>query len=211
MADAERQWYIAGRWQEYEGEGRANLLRIIAVAVFYAVELVNNHGLNLGILELPRVEHVDRSFHLAVTALAGTWTFLALAVAYCLRRRIFPSGLKYLSSGVDIVLLTWILVLANGPRSPLVVGYFLIPCLAALRFSLRLVWFTTAGAAAGYLVLLAYASWFSSRNIRVERYQQITFVLALVLCGVIVGQVLRRVRRFAEDYARRLHPTGGPT
>jgi hypothetical protein len=31
-ARAERQWYISGRWEEYEGEGRANLLRPISVA-----------------------------------------------------------------------------------------------------------------------------------------------------------------------------------
>jgi len=37
--DIERQWFIIGRWQEYEGEGRANLLRTIALGVFYLVEL----------------------------------------------------------------------------------------------------------------------------------------------------------------------------
>lgn len=31
----DHQWYIVGRWQEYEGEARANLLRIIGIAAFY--------------------------------------------------------------------------------------------------------------------------------------------------------------------------------
>ena len=35
---SQRQWYIVGRWEEYEGEGRTNLLRIIGLIVFYAVE-----------------------------------------------------------------------------------------------------------------------------------------------------------------------------
>ena len=34
----ERQWFIVSRWQEFKGEGRANLLRLIGIAVFYAVE-----------------------------------------------------------------------------------------------------------------------------------------------------------------------------
>jgi hypothetical protein len=31
----ERRWFIASRWEEYEGEGRANLLRMIGIAAFY--------------------------------------------------------------------------------------------------------------------------------------------------------------------------------
>ena len=207
---AERQWFIVGRWQEYEGEARANLLRVVGIAAFYAVELVNYHGLRLGLLQLPRVEDVSRPFHLAVTALAVVWTLLALAVAFCLRQRFFPGALKFLSTGADLVLLTWVLALADGPKSPLRVGYFLIVCLSALRFSLPLVRFATAGALAGYLSLLGYARWFSDRDLRVPRYHQLIFLIALALSGVVLGQVLRRARRLAEDYARRLTPGGPP-
>jgi hypothetical protein len=41
--------------------------------------------------------------------------------------------------------------MADGPRSPLIVGYFLIPVLAGLRFQLRLVWFATVAVMLGYL------------------------------------------------------------
>ncbi len=67
----DRQWYIVGRWQEYEGEARANLLRIIGIAAFYVVQIINYRGLSLGFLELPKVEGVDRAFHHPVTALAA--------------------------------------------------------------------------------------------------------------------------------------------
>ena len=52
---SDRSWYIVGRWLEYEGESRANVLRLIAIAAFYVVELINYHGLNLGLIELPQV------------------------------------------------------------------------------------------------------------------------------------------------------------
>ena len=41
----DRKWYIVERWQEYKGEGRANLLRIIGIGSFYIVHLMNYHGL----------------------------------------------------------------------------------------------------------------------------------------------------------------------
>ncbi len=149
----DRSWYIVGRWREYQGEGRSNLLRIVGIAAFYSVELANYRGLRLGFFEMPRLESVDRPFHQAVTALAVAWTMTALAVQMCLRRQVFPASLKFLSTGADIVLLTCVLCVSNGPRSPLVVGYFLIVALAALRFSLPLVRFATVGSMLGYLAV----------------------------------------------------------
>jgi len=80
--------YIVGRWLEYEGESRANVLRLIAIAAFYVVELVNYHGLNLGVIEMPAV--VDRKFHLTVTSLAVAWTLVGLIVLYCQVHHYFP-------------------------------------------------------------------------------------------------------------------------
>jgi len=206
---ADRQWFIVGRWQQFEGEARANVLRILGIAAFYIVELVNFYGLRIGFLEMPKVEDVDLPYHQAVTALAVAWTALALGVLLCLRERVFPASLKFLSTGCDIVFLTGILVVSDGPKSPLVVGYLLLIVLSTLRFNLPLVWFTTIGCAGGYLFLLGYARWFTDREIRVPRYHQAIFLLALALTGIVLGQVIRRVRRMAKDYAARLEQRKG--
>lgn len=200
-AARDRRWFIVGRWQEYEGEARANFLRIAGIAAFYVVELVNYFGLDLGFIEMPKV--VDLAYHQAITALAAAWVAVALGVLFCLQQRVFPLHLKYVTAALDLVLMTGVLAVSDGPRSPLVVGYLLLITLAALRFSRGLVWFTSAGAVAGYAVLLGYARWFTDRDLRVPRYAQIIFLLAIVLAGVIVGQVVRRVRALAEDYAAR--------
>ena len=211
---AERAWFIAGRWEEYEGEGRANLLRLIGITAFYAVELVNYYGLNLGFLQMEQV--VDRPFHLAVTMLSVAWAMLCLSVLVCRTQGIFPSWLKFISTGADILLLTTILTLADGPRSPLVVAYFLVIAVAALRFSLQLIWFASASAVAGYVFLLGFARWgeipgWPKPDMTVPRYYQAIMVLALVLTGVVLGQVIRRVRRFADAYARHMEQSrGGP-
>jgi hypothetical protein len=206
-SSAQRQWFIVGRWEEYEGEGRANLLRGIALIAFYSVELINYYGLNLGFVQMP--QEVDRPFHLAMTMLTLVWATLCLGVFLCRRQRIFPSWLKFLSTGCDLLLLTTVLTLGDGPRSPLVVVYLLIIVLAALRFNLALIWCATAGAVAGYLYLLGFAQWgaipgWPKGNMHIPRYHQVIFLLALVLTGVMAGQVIRRVRALAEHYATRL-------
>ena len=204
-AARDRQWFIVSRWQEYEGEARANLLRTIGIGAFYSIELVN-HGVHIGALQLPQV--VDDRFHQAVTALAVAWTMVSLATLVCLRRHFFPPAAKFITTACDLVLMTAVLTIADGPRSPLVVGYFLIIALAALRLSLRLVSMATLGSLAGYLFLLGYVKFFASAEraaaMSVPRYSQLIMLVALLLSGVVLGQVIRRVRSMAEDFARRV-------
>ncbi len=206
-AYADRHWFILGRWQEYEGEARANVLRIIAIGTFYIVELCNYYGLDVGFIELPKL--VDTSFHQTITALAVAWTLLNLGVLFLLNRRIFPWFLKFFSTGCDIVLLTVILMVADGPRSPLVVGYFLLIAISTLRFNLPLIWTATVGSMLAYLFLLGHAEWFRNDDPGIPRYHQIIFLLSLGLTGIVLGQVIRRVRRLAKDYAARIESSKG--
>ncbi len=209
IQQADRQWYIVHRWQEYEGESRVNLLRTAGIGAFYLVHLLHYYQAGLGGLELKEPAAGEMSFHVAVTALAVAWTMVALGVLLCLRQRIFPAALKYVSTGCDLLLLTAILYIGGGPRSPLVAVYFLIIALTTLRLSLPLVRMATAGSLLGYLILLGVAKWpdtfgRAGADLRVPRYEQLIVLLALALCGVILGQLVRRTRRLAEEFAARL-------
>lgn len=196
-------WLLVGRVQEFEGERRANFLRIVGVAGFYAIELMNRYGLDLGFIEVQPLADVDAGFHKAVTSLAVLWVALALAVELCLRNRIFPPALVFLSTAGDLFLLTAILCIADGPRSPLVVGYFLVLAASGLRLNLMLVRCATIGSLVAYLILSGFARWFTDRDLRVPRYEQLMVLLALGLAGLIIGQVVRNARRMAERYAQR--------
>ena len=200
----ERQWFIVSRWQEYEGEARANLLRIIGVGAFYIIELIN-HGVHLA-LQLPQV--VDDRFHQAMTWLAVAWTMLALVTLVCLRQHVLPAALKFATTGCDVVLMTAVLMIADGPRSPLVIGYFLVIALAALRLSRWLILMATLGSMAGYVLLLGYVKYCVTDErataMSVPRYWQMIMLVGLVLFGITLGQVIRRVRMMANDFARRL-------
>ena len=205
----DRQWYIAQRWQQYTGEARANLLRIGAVGVFYLLHLWNTWGSQgwlpkWGLLELGETGAVDRRFHLLATLLALSWILAAGVVHLCLRNRVFPRWISLASTAVDLVMLTSVLAISSGPRSPLVVGFFLIIALAGLRFSLPLVRLTTVGAIVGYVCIQGVAKWperfgrNAADDLRVPRYEQLVMLAALALCGVFVGQIVRQARHVAE-------------
>jgi len=211
LAVADRQWTVVGRWQEYAGEVRANLLRIAGIGGFYFIELLNYYGLHLGPLDLPA--SVDLGFHRTMTAIVVAWTMMSLATLLCLQLRIFPAWLKYATTLGDAILLTTTLMIADGPRSPLTVGYFLIIVLAGLRFQLPLVWCATIASMLGYL----WVAWLAGmpgtvmegRELSVPGYYQLIMLLALLLTGVVLGQIIRRVRAMAEDLLKRVAAQSG--
>ena len=217
-AGSERDWFIIQRWQAYEAEGRANLLRIIAIGAFYIVHLWSYFSAqgrvpNFGFFQLAETGEINRQFHILVTLLAVAWAMLALGILLALQQRMFPRWLPYFSTGCDIVLLTSIICLGSVARSPLVAGYFLILILATLRLSLPLIWYATSGCALAYLCVLGCAKWpntfgidtivAAGVEIRVPRYHQVIVMLAIILAGVMLGQIVRRVRRLAEQFAQR--------
>ena len=205
----ERQWYIVERWQEYEGEGRTNLLRILAIGVFYLVELAQYHWFRPALVDAAEFA----TYHQKVTALAVAWTMVSLAVLLCLRMRVFPAILKYASTGCDLLLLTALASVdhgakspaPDGPASPLVLAFFLILALASLRVSIGLVWFATLGSMAGYLMLVGLAdkTWFDQDH-AVPTVTQLITILSLALTGIVLGQVIRRVKGLAGEYAARM-------
>jgi hypothetical protein len=212
-------WFVAQRWQAYDAEARANLLRIVAIGAFYLVHLwtyFSSQGRlpKLEFWQLAEAGQINRQFHLLVTLIAVTWAMVALGILLALQQRIFPRWLPYFSTACDLILLTSIICLGSAARSPFVAGYFLILVLATLRFSLPLVWFTTAGSALAYLVVLGAAKWperlgitrlvgETAAELRVPRYHQVITLLAILLAGVMLGQIVRRVRRLNAEFGER--------
>jgi hypothetical protein len=210
----ERAWFIAQRWRAYEGEARANLLRIAGIGTFYLLHLWSYYSSqgklpNWGVLQVSDAGAIEQRFHLLATLLALAWVMAAAGVHLALRQRVFPRWLSALSTAIDLVMITSVVAMATGPRSPLVAGFLLVIPLAGLRFSLPLVRWTTAGAALGYVCVLGVAKWperfgrEANYDVRVPRYHELIVLAAIVLCGVFVGQIVRQSRRLAEEYALR--------
>lgn len=202
-ASSDRAWFIVGRWQEYQGEARANLLRVVALVVFYGVQL-------LQYLQLAEPDAANAAFQKHATMVVGAWSLLAVAVLLLLQRKVFPAAIKYLSTGGDITLLTLLAAQGGGASGPLIHVYFLIIALAALRFSVGLIWVATIGSMLGYLALVGLGDpkWFDAEHITPVVDQLVTLT-SLGACGVILGQVVRHVRSMAASFANLAPAKGG--
>ena len=181
---------------EYEGERRANLLRAAVVALFYLVELVNRYGVPLGPFALSPQADVGPEFHRSVTILTMAWLVCAWGVHALLRERIFPSGLKYLTTAVDAALLTAVLAVADGPKSPLVCGYLLAVALAGLRMHLPLVRFAAAASLLGLVLTEATAGAFRA-EFSLGWNRGLVIFAAILGMALITGQLVRRAREAA--------------
>jgi hypothetical protein len=202
-------WRILARWQELAAELRVNLLRILAVAALYVVHLANHLGLNLGTIQLPPIRNDE--VHNAVTAIVAAWVLLAISVQGFLSLRFFPKWLKYVTTALDVLLLTLVLRVSDGPRGPLVGGYFLILATTSLRSDLWLVRFATCLCAAAYLGLgLVDILYPRQGQTTLPYYQSLLMLASLALAGLIQGQVVRQAQAVARAYAaRRSSPDAG--
>ena len=205
----DRSWFAAQRWQQYDGELRANVLRILCLAVFFAIHLVHYYR-PLPQLELgPRPEAI---YHQGVVAMVLAWVTVAFAVFLLLRQRYFPSWMPYATTSVDISLLTALLCLGRGHESPLVLTFPLILVVAALRFNLTLIRAATAGCLFAYLFVGAAARWpelLGGRQIgQIPRYAQLITFAAIGIAGLMLGQMIRRIQTIALWYAKRAEQGG---
>src|SRR6185437_7942551 len=144
-------------------------------------------------------------YHLAVTGVVLLWTVLALLLQGWLSRKLFEPWMKYLAIAVDGLIITLLCMLAGGPRTPLVLVYFGLIASSPLRLSIRAVYFATAVAMMGYLVLLGHCAWYqigfrryyATPELRIPRSEEIITLLAMLVCGLFAGQIVRQIRRIA--------------
>ena len=194
-------WDDVRRVEEWAGEVRVNLIRLVGIVLFYGRHLVEYLLAGPG-------SPVRGVYHLRVTWIAGAWAAAAVLVRFQLGRRVVPWWLKYATTAWDLSLVTLLCTIAGGPRSPLVLLLFPVVAMSPLRLDLRLVYAATAGAIVAYLAVLAtyawgkigYARYYATSDVRIPRGEEATHVLALLVAGLLAGQVVRQARRLAGGY-----------
>ena len=98
---ADRSWYIAQRWQAYDAELRANLLRIAAVGLFYIVHLWTFFSSaraklpDASFWQLADAGEVSGKFHLLVTMIAVAWAMLPLEFLSRCSNKSFRAGCRF--------------------------------------------------------------------------------------------------------------------
>src|SRR5690348_10629684 len=171
----------AAAQEAWAGEARLNLVRLAALILFYGYHLIN--------VVLSRQDpELAGVFHVSATALVMVWAVGVVVLWLYLSRRWVPPALKYIVTAWDTVLITTLVVLAGGPRSPLVILYFLLIAAAPLRLSLGLVVTATLLALADYAFLLGHyvfyrvgsERYYADPSLQIPRSQEVLFALGLV-------------------------------
>ncbi len=204
-------WELSRHVEAWAGEIRVNLIRIIAIVVFYLRHLIE---LFLSENDAP----VRGIYHLRVTGLVIAWAGIAGVVHLLLSRRFYPPAMKFATSLLDALMITVLCAIAGGPQTPLVLLYFGVIAAAPLRLSLPVVWTATLSSIFGYLALLGWYAWYvigfktyyATTSLRIARSQEIITVLALGVAGLFAGQMVRQARRMIEHYPMLSEATTDP-
>ncbi len=148
------------------------------VASFYAAEL-----LHFGVFA-ERTDAVE-TFHRQVTYIAAGWLLVSLAVLVAVTRNWLPGWFKFLTSALDVTLLTLVCAIGSGPASPLAMAFPLAVLLAGLRGSLSLILSTTLIAMGAYesLVGLRDPVWFDAEHVT-SPIQQIVAHLVIAVAAL---------------------------
>jgi hypothetical protein len=169
------------RRESWAGDKKANRIRLAALALFTINELVNYHVLQV----------VDRRFHLGSLLIIGIWGAATMLFSIMLREHIWPRAASYIIVSTDVLLLTWLLLLGDGPRSPLVVLYFLVIALAGVRVDPAVCLYTAAAATVGYGAVLEFVKR-QKPELLVPPYHAVIVALSLLLMGVVMSHLVGR-------------------
>jgi serine/threonine-protein kinase len=157
----------------------------VALALFYANYLFSQHF-------FPD-PYKGREYGRFVVELVLVWFVGAAVFQHMAHRPGAGVAVMYGWGALDVVLLTLMLLAADGPRSALLVVYLLLVAVAMLRFRASVVWLVAALCMAGYLATLvdAYARrpWLTPAPDAV-----LPFLLSLALMAIIVHLAASRIR-----------------
>jgi hypothetical protein len=182
------------RRETWAGDRKTNRIRLAAVGLFTVNELVNYHVLHV----------VDLRFHVASLLVVALWVLATALFAVLLREHILPRATSYVIVSTDVLLLTWLLFLGDGPRSPLVVLYFLVLALSAVRLDSAVCLFTAAAAALGYGAVLEFTKR-QKPELLVPPYHAVIVALALLLMGIVMAHLVGRVLVLLTDALGQTH------
>ncbi|MFO0890676.1 MAG: serine/threonine-protein kinase [Isosphaeraceae bacterium] len=146
--------------------------------------------------------------HYKVQGTLLLWALSALLFQFLWRRGWRTDRVRMLWSTADILFLTVALRILNRLESTLLVGYPLMIAASGLWFRVNLVWYTTALAIAGYLVLYCANAFdwgkpFPTWADREELQYPNIYIAALILTGFVIVRQVKRILALGQYYEKR--------
>ena len=103
-------WLVFQRLQDVSSAHRINLIRVIAVVMFFALVAWNYYS-----EDSPTTAQTAHLW--SVARLCGAWMLLATALFTLLVLKVFPPIINYLTTICDVLLLTAVATLGRGVKS----------------------------------------------------------------------------------------------
>lgn len=142
--------------------------------------------------------HRDLHQHLEVMGLMVLWTVLSFVFQRLLTRADWEPIVPYLWATADAACYTAVLLLADGPLGPVLIGYPVLIAGSGLWAEVRLVWFMTA------ITTLSFAALAAARlEPETPWHYMVIFAISLIGTGGIVAYQVQRLRSLTRYFERR--------
>jgi eukaryotic-like serine/threonine-protein kinase len=151
---------------------------------------------------------VDWPFHLKMTLLAVAWALISIVCQRFISDERLAVPARFVWGTLDsLVLLIALLFVADGAASVLVVGYPLLIAGSGLWFHVRFVGFMTIMSLISYGILVIDFYCWRTRlkdHFDTTATRHILFAVSLVVLGLIVASLVRRLRMLSNFFGRQL-------
>jgi serine/threonine-protein kinase len=151
---------------------------------------------------------VDWAFHVKMTLLAAAWALISVICQQFVGHERLAVPARFVWGTLDsLVLLIALLFVADGAASGLVVGYSLLIAGSGLWFHVRFVGFMTVMSLISYgILVIDFYCWRTplQDHFDITKTRHILFAVSLVVQGLIVASLVRRLRMLSNFYGRQL-------
>lgn len=143
--------------------------------------------------------HATLALHAEVLGLLAAWAGLSFLCQRLIRDPERASPVRFVWSGLDVVLFGALVWLDDAFDTPLAIGFPLLAVASGLWFRTSLIWFTAAFAALTYVAL-----WAASGAMPGPHWNHhVIFLLGIAIAAVVVSHQAARVRVLSRHYERR--------
>ncbi|MBN2292463.1 MAG: hypothetical protein JXM70_08570, partial [Pirellulales bacterium] len=168
--------------------------RLGALSIFYVIEIWNFSTAS-----------IDARFHAQMSTIVAIWAVSSIIFQQFLDSRRWSIPARFGWGTLDSVLFLAVLLVADGPASPLTIGYPLLIVASGLWFRVRFVSFMAVLSLISYGILIVdlhirRPQLIAQYDITPDNY--VIFAIALVIMAMAVAYLVYRLRILSSLYER---------
>ena len=182
--DDKEKLYVTEKLFEVSSSHLINRLRLGGVVLFFFVHCLNYYHFG----------YTTSDVHKAMLSITALWFVFCGAIFLAHKFMVSRWWIKFLGSFIDVFLLSMILWVGDGPKSPLVSLYLILLILSGLHFSFSLLKCTIVFVIFAYLSTTYQASRYRPEY-AIEHSQILIFLATICLCAAIIFQLVGLFRR----------------